>query len=297
MSNARRSRRNRACPTRLLGMLVMRSGRKMAKTTTPANARTPRTERHRKEVLMVDSTCVVVLQLEMPADEGDGGAGKSQFEDLEERDERADERPDPVAEDAQLVGEDRRRDEAGQHDGHRQHVVRRDVAADARLLGPPARRRAVGRLRFAQHVPIEIVGASGASPSDRASVAPRSSRRRRPGRRRRTRFNTTPTTLAPADRSCARPCSRRSGSNFRASTTKSTASALATRILVSATPASGGQSRTTVRSDSWRAGGAGGRRPPRCPPGASPAHRPGSPPGCGCRWRPGDLRGRRRRSR
>ena len=82
---------------------------------------------------------VVVPQLQMPADEGDGGAGKPQLEDLEEGDERADERPDPVAEDAQLVGEDRRRDEPGQHDGRRQHVVRRDVAADARLLGPPAR--------------------------------------------------------------------------------------------------------------------------------------------------------------
>ena len=92
-------------------------------------------------MLSVPAHRIVVLQLEVPADEGDGGVGEAELEDLEERDERADERPDSVAEDAQLVGEDRRREEADHHDADRDDVVRRDVAAVAHLLEPAAPRR------------------------------------------------------------------------------------------------------------------------------------------------------------
>ena len=82
---------------------------------------------------------VVVFQLEVPADERHGGAGKAQLEDLEERDEGADERPDPVAQDAQLMGEDGGDEERDRHDGDGAQVTRGHIAAMAdfpRLLVP-----------------------------------------------------------------------------------------------------------------------------------------------------------------
>ena len=81
---------------------------------------------------------VVVIHLEMPADEGHRGIGKAQLEDLEERNERADERPDPVAEYAQLMREDGRGEEpdAGQDDGA--YVARDHIAAMAGLLRLPS---------------------------------------------------------------------------------------------------------------------------------------------------------------